>query len=95
MVVGLVDAGGGVGDVADVGDVRDSIALEVQLLFFLIVFCGRAGEETSAKVLRAFASGNAVFRGTRKNAGPSWNAGLSVKRRFANGRRERRASFRL
>ena len=50
--------------------------------------------ETSTKVLRAFAAGSAVFR-TRKNAGPSWNAGPSVKRRFANGRRERRVSFRL
>ena len=40
--------------------------------------------------------GYAVFREQeKKNAGPSWNAGPSVKRRFANGRRERRASFRL
>jgi hypothetical protein len=49
-------------ELADVADVRDSIALEVQLLLSLIVFCGRAGEETSTKVLRAFAAGNAVFR---------------------------------
>ena len=49
-------------EVADVGDVRDSIALEVQLLLILIVFCGREGEETSTKVLRAFAAGIAVFR---------------------------------
>lgn len=48
-------------EVADVGDVRDRIALEVQLLLLLIVSCGRAGEETSAKVLRV-----CCFPGTRK-----------------------------
>lgn len=92
------DKGGGthlevdVLELADVGDGLNVVAGEVGRL--VSVSCGREGEEASAKVRRRlrgmrFSGGENILRFEPRNAGPS------VKRRFANGRRERRVRFRV
>jgi hypothetical protein len=79
-------------ELADVGDGLNVVAGEVGRL--VSVSCGREGEEASAKVRRRlrgmrFSGGENILRFEPRNAGPS------VKRRFANGRRERRVRFRV